>query len=81
MKKNKSRLTKTDVDSICQLQRKVDAYEMYLQRIMNCVCTERQITDIVLMHTPMDDVVQMIYSRIRLMKEKAGSLKEVTPGQ
>ena len=32
-KRNKSRLTRTDVDTICTMQRKIDFYERYIEEV------------------------------------------------
>ena len=36
-RKNKSRLTKTDVNAICELQRKVDTYESYIMCLVSSI--------------------------------------------
>ena len=86
-KKNKSRLTKTDVNAICEMQRKIVSYEMYFQSIMiNLGNKESKV--VVLMDTPMDEVVSMIYRRTNNLKElikarhiKDSSLEESASGQ
>ena len=67
-KKNKSRLTKTDVNAICELQRKVDAYELYLQCIVFLLCSKEPYGGVPIQNTPMDDTMQMIWHKIQFAK-------------
>ena len=58
-KRNKSRLCKKDVDTICQMQRTIDSYESYLTGLMYLAMHGKEESKpIVLLHgTDMDPVV------------------------
>lgn len=66
--KNKSRLTKTDVNAICELQRKVDAYELYLQSIVIHLCSKEPYRGVPIQGTPMDETMKMIWRKIEFTK-------------
>ena len=66
--KNKSRLTKTDVNAICELQRKVDAYELYLQSIVIHLCSKELYRGVPIQGTPMDETMKMIWRKIEFAK-------------
>lgn len=78
MKKEKSRLTKTDVNAICEMQRKIDAYENYIMGLFGL--TQRKynpnkIFVIPLAGTDLDDCVNTTWNRIKEMKEELDRLK------
>lgn len=71
-RKSKSRFTKTDVNTICELQRKIDAYENYILCLFHHT-TKHSKTEmpIPIMHgTDMDDFVSMAVNNIWKMKEE-----------
>lgn len=78
MKKKKSRLTKTDVNAICEMQRKIDAYENYIAGICGLVQSKynpNKIFVITLSETPLDELVNTAWIQIQEMKEELDRLK------
>lgn len=59
-KRKKSRFTKTDVDKICELQRKIDAYECYIMGLCGMI-QKRGRSQFVILEcgTEMDEWVDM----------------------
>ena len=77
MKKKKSRLTKTDVNAICEMQRKIDAYENYI--IGLCGLVQKKYNPnkcyvIPLSGTPLDDLVSNTWNTIKEMKKELNEL-------
>ena len=76
-KRKKSRFTKTDVNTICELQRKIDAYEEYIIGICGLVQhrnTEKYI--VLLRDTPMDEWVNDCYNRLVKLFEEVEKVRE-----
>ena len=71
-KRNRSRLIKSDVNSICQMQRKIDAYENYIIALAGHSCQKKDTQKYVVcvMGTDMDDWANMAFNNITKMKEK-----------
>jgi len=70
-KRKKSRFTKTDINTICEMQKKIDAYESYIMGLAGfsspTKTTEKNY--IILLHnTDMDDWVQQAWENIKTMK-------------
>ena len=62
-RRNKSRFTKTDVNTICEMQRKIDAYEDFIVGICGLIQhrgKERFLS--ILKGTPMDDLMNIAWS-------------------
>lgn len=76
-RRNKSRLTKTDVNTICEMQKKIDAYESYIIGIGGLV-QQRDVENyklvIPLCDTPIDDIVNSTWKGIQDMKRKLSEL-------
>lgn len=71
-KKNKSRLTKTDVNKICEMQRTIDAYEDYIDTLFVHSGQNTDIQNVCLLKgTAKDDEVQSIYANIQSLKDAA----------
>ena len=68
----KSRLTKTDVNTICEMQRKIFAYESYIIALVGQSSLNRDTKQYVvcIMGTEMDDWVKMAWENIEEMKDK-----------
>lgn len=71
-KRNKSRLTKTDVNTICEMQKKIDAYESYLSGLWVHSLKGRDTTNyvVLMIGTDLDNLVNETWNNIRVMKEK-----------
>lgn len=69
-RKNKSRFTKTDVNTICELQRKIDAYESYILCLFHISKkgTKPDTPIVVLRDTDMDEWLGMAVENIWKMK-------------
>ena len=70
-KRKKSRFTKTDINTICEMQKKIDAYESYIMGLVGfsspTKTTEKNY--VILIHnTDMDDWVQQAWENIKTMK-------------
>ena len=70
-KRKKSRFTKTDINTICEMQKKIDAYESYIMGLAGfsspTKTTEKNYV-ILLHNTDMDDWVQQAWENIKTMK-------------
>lgn len=70
-KRKKSRFTKTDMNTICEMQKKIDAYESYIMGLAGfsspTKTTEKNYV-ILLHNTDMDDWVQQAWENIKTMK-------------
>ena len=70
-KRSKSRLTKTDINTICEMQRLIDAYESYIIGLVGFVNRNKPNHYVVLLRgTEMDDFVNKIWNDIKKMKEE-----------
>jgi len=68
-KKNKSRLTKTDINTICEMQRKIDVYESYILGLCAHSNLNLEKEHVVLMRgTELDDFVNLTWRRIKQLK-------------
>lgn len=71
-KKNKSRLTKTDVNAIREMQRTIDAYEDYIDTLFIHSGKNSDVRNVCLLKgTDKDDEVQAIWSAIQSLKDAA----------
>lgn len=77
-RRNKSRLTKADVNTICEMQRKITAYENYI--IAMCAMIQRRdemIEPVLLLNdTPMDEGMNTAWKGLRGMKKELLELKK-----
>lgn len=71
-RKNKSRLTKTDVNTICEMQKKIDAYENYIVAMCGMIQRRESLIEPVLLlnDTPMDGWMNEAWIGLREMKKK-----------
>ena len=71
-RRKKSRFTKTDVNTICELQRKIDIYESYILALVGHSSPKRDTRQYVvcIMGTKMDEWVSMAWENITKLKEK-----------
>ena len=70
-RKNKSHLTKTDINTICEMQRKIDAYESYIIGLSGLVGRDDRKDYIVVMQgTPMDDLVNIMDRKIKELNKE-----------
>ena len=78
-KRNKSRLTKTDVNTICEMQKKIDAYENYIVSMCEMIRHKDNMSEPVflLCYTPMDEWMDDSWRRLREMKKELIELKGV----
>ena len=78
MSKKKSRLTKTDVSTICEMQRKIDAYENYIIAILGMIRHRESRAEPILLEfgTPMDDWMNTAWNGLIEMKEELRRLKK-----
>lgn len=75
-KRNKSRLTKTDVNAICELQRKVDAYEEYIMGLVGLIQHRGETKYIVLERGyEMDEWVNTAWNAYMKQVEEMNALK------
>lgn len=76
-RKNKSRLTKTDVNTICEMQKKIDAYENYIVAMSGMIQRRDALIEPVLLlnDTPMDGWMNMSWNGLREMKKELIELK------
>ena len=75
----KSRLTKTDVNIICEMQRKIDAYENYICAMCGMIQHREDLKFkpiLLLNDTPMDDWMNMSWNGLQEMKKELIELKE-----
>ena len=65
-KRNRSRLTRTDVNTICEMQRKIDAYESYIIGLCGLIQHRGKVQRlVVLTDTPMDGIVNQAWCEYR----------------
>lgn len=70
-RKNKSRLAKTDINTICEMQRKIDAYESYIIGMSGLIGRDDRKDYIVVMQgTPMDDLVNIMDRKIKELNKE-----------
>lgn len=76
-KREKSRLTKTDVNTICEMQRKITAYENYIVAMSEMIRHKDNMSEPVLLlnDTPMDDFMNDAWRGLREMKKELLELK------
>jgi len=75
-RKNKSHLTKTDINTICEMQRKIDAYESYILGLCGLIGRYDRNDYIVMMRgTPMDDMVCMMDREIKELNKELNELR------
>lgn len=77
-RKNKSRLTKTDVNTICEMQKKIDAYENYICAMCGMIQHREDLKFkpiLLLNDTPMDDWMNMSWNGLQEMKKELIELK------
>lgn len=76
-KRKKSRFTKTDVNTICELQRKIDAYEEYIIGICGLVQHRNASKYIVLLRgTEIDEWVNDCYNSLVKLFEEVEKVRE-----
>ena len=69
--KKKSRLTRTDVNAICELQRKIDAYESYIIGLHGLFQRRGSTKWVILQRgTELDDLVNQCWNDIEEMKSR-----------
>ena len=77
-KNKKSRFTKSDVNAICMMQRKIDAYESYLFAINRMLHSSGdKILPIVLMNTDMDMIARDSYQTAKHLCSEANVGKHI----
>lgn len=76
-KRKKSRLTKTDVNTICEMQRKITAYENYIVAMDGMIRHKDNMSEpvVLLNDTPMDDFMNDAWRGLREMKKELIELK------
>ena len=76
-RKNKSRLTKTDINTICEMQRKIDAYESYIIGLCGLIQRWNDNTRyiVLIQDTPMDDWVNQAFNELEEMKKELNELR------
>ena len=76
-RKNKSRLTKTDENTICEMQRKITVYENYICAMSGMIQRRDALIEPVLLlnGTPMDEWMNTAWSELREMKKELIELK------
>ena len=81
-KRKKSRLTKTDVEAICEMQRKITSYENYIVAMCEMIRHKDNMSEPVLLLccTPMDDWMDDSWRRLREMKKELLELKGKSDG-
>lgn len=80
-RKNKSRLTKTDVNTICEMQKKIDAYENYICAMCGMIQHREDLKFkpiLLLNDTPMDDWMNISWNGLQEMKKELIELKGKT---
>lgn len=77
-KRKKSRLTKTDVNTICEMQRKITAYENYIVAMCSMILNRdiRKEPALLLNDTPMDCWMNESWRGLREMKKELLELKK-----
>lgn len=79
-RKNKSRLTKTDVNTICEMQKKIDAYENYICAMCGMIQHREDLKFkpiLLLNDTPMDDWMNISWNGLQEMKKELIELNGV----
>lgn len=77
-KRKKSRFTKTDVNTICELQRKIDAYESYIIGLYGLVQHRSAKKYIVILRgTELDDWVNGCHNMLMELIEEAEQVKKI----
>ena len=76
-RRNKSRLTKTDVGAICEMQRKITAYENYIVAMCSMIQNRDILNEpaLLLNDTPMDCWMNESWRGLREMKKELMELK------
>ena len=77
-RKNKSRLTTTDVNTICEMQKKIDAYENYICAMCGMIQHREDLKFkpiLLLNDTPMDDWMNISWNGLQEMKKELIELK------
>lgn len=77
-RKNKSRLTKKDVNTICEMQRKIIVYENYICAMCGMIQHREDLKFkpiLLLNDTPMDDWMNMSWNGLQEMKKELIELK------
>lgn len=71
-KRKRSRLTKTDVNTICEMQRKITVYENYIVAMSGMIQRRDEMIEPVLLlnDTPMDEWMNTAWRELREMKEE-----------
>jgi len=75
----KSSLTKTDVNTICEMQKKIDAYENYICAMCGMIEHREDLKFkpiLLLNNTPMDDWMNISWNGLQEMKKELIELKE-----
>ena len=76
-RKNKSRLTKTDVNAICEMQRKIDAYEDLIMGLCGYIQHEADKKYVVILKgTDMDEWVISAWQKFTELMKELRILKE-----
>ena len=77
-RKNKSRLTKTDVNTICEMQRKITVYENYIVAMSGMIQNRNALIEpvVLLNDTPMDEWMNTAWIELREMKKELLELKQ-----
>lgn len=76
-KRKRSRLTKTDVNTICEMQRKITVYENYIVAMSGMIQRRDEMIEPVLLlnDTPMDEWMNTAWGELREMKKELLKLK------
>ena len=71
-KRKRSRLTKTDVNTICEMQRKITVYENYIVAMSGMIQRRDEMIEPVLLlnDTPMDEWMNTAWRELREMKKE-----------
>lgn len=71
-KRKRSRLTKTDVNTICEMQRKITVYENYIVAMYGMIMRRDALIEPVLLlnDTPMDGWMNTAWRELREMKKE-----------
>ena len=77
-RRNRSRLTRTDVNTICELQRKIDVYESYIFCLLHHSKKDTPPGQpfTIMRGTDMDDWVDMAVENIWKMKKELAALHD-----
>ncbi len=76
-KRKRSRLTKTDVNTICEMQRKITVYENYIVAMYGMIMRRDEMIEpgLLLNDTPMDGWMNASWEELREMKKELLELK------